>query len=94
MNENVIEWFSGDNKIRLTLARGKLCNRVKRLAISNPEDVTILSYNKDGSCYAEIPLPYLKIKAPSKRNYTEEEKQAVSDRLRTSRNNIKSGCTE
>jgi len=81
MNENVLEWLRGDKTVKVTLCSGKLCNRVKKLAIKHPDEVKVHYYNKDGSIFAEIPLPYIKISKPIKQELTEEERETRREKM-------------
>ena len=81
LKENVIEWLNGQDTIAVTLAQGRLITRVERLAKKYPKQVKILKRNSDGSIFAKLPLKALKLSLSTKREMSEEEKQAVRARL-------------
>lgn len=88
-NENVVEWISGDKTVKLTLQKGKLQNRVLKLA-KEDSSIRIIAENMDGSIYAEVPLGYLKINP--KKKLSEEQSQELRTRL--ANNRIASGVQE
>lgn len=83
--ENELEWLRGQTVIAGTLCRGRFANKVRRLAKAHPEEVQILAENADGSIFFHIPLSYLHIYAPSKREMTEQQKEEARIRLAQSR---------
>ena len=82
--ENVIEWIRGQETATLTLTRGTLATRVKKLAIERPEERQIIAENKDGSILAHVPVKWVKINPP--RELSEETLQEMRER---GKNNIK-----
>ena len=83
--ENNIEWLTGEKVISLTLTSQRHITKIKKLAEKKPEDVK-LTVNKDGSVYAEIPLSYLKLRAP--KELTDEQRQKIGDRFKQVRNKM------
>ena len=60
-------------------------NMVKRLKEKYPDKVIIKHENKDGSIHAYMPLKWMKITPKGegpKREYSEEEKQALRERMK------------
>lgn len=88
LNENVIDWITGDDEIELTLTQKKYITKVKKLAAELDPPLTYIE-NKDGSVYCRLPLRYLKITKPPTRELTEEQRQAAADRLRRVREGAK-----
>lgn len=81
MNEFAIEWVKGGKYAGVTVPTGTaLKSKLLRLAEQNPEDVKIISENKDGSVFAHIPIKYVKISPP--RKISDEQKEAASARFR------------
>lgn len=78
MDENVIEWVTGETGIVLTLSQKKYINRARRLAKQHPSEVTMYD-NPDGTVYAEMPLSYLKLTAP--REVSDEQREAARQRF-------------
>lgn len=85
MNENVIEWITGEDVIAVTLSQKKYITKVKKLAQKYPDDVKILSENKDGSIFAHLPLKFLKLYVINGKELSEEEKEIRARRLRKKR---------
>ena len=72
-------WFSSDEK--------KWKNRIMKLAEEYPEQVKITVYpeDNDGCINAWIPAKWIRVKPPIKRNLTEEQRMAMSERLKKAR---------
>jgi U3 small nucleolar ribonucleoprotein component len=85
MNENVIEWLKGQNRVTVTLSQGRYISKVKKLAEKYPDEVEVVAENKDGSIVAHVPLRYIKISRP--KEMTEEQKQKAAERLQRVRSN-------
>ena len=83
--ENELEWLRGQKVIAGTLCKGRVANRIRRLAKEHPDEVEIIKENNDGSIFFHIPLSYLHIYAPYKREMTDEEKEAARQRLAEAR---------
>lgn len=81
--ENNIEWITGEKVISLTLTSQRYITKIKKLAEKKPDDVK-LTVNNDGSIYAEIPLTYLKLRAP--KDLTDEQRQKIADRFKQVKN--------
>ena len=65
-------------------------NRVRKLKEDHPEEVRVIaeSEKNDGCIYAEMPVRYLHIFAPPKRELTEEQREEMSARLKRIRENV------
>ena len=86
--ENAIEWIKGQKTVTVQLAGNtKLCNRVRKYAEEYPDEVQICGVNRDNSIVAHLPLSYIKITRPPKRELTEEQKVAARERLMKARKN-------
>lgn len=83
--ENMIEWLVGQHNIRVTLTDPKYIRKVKKLAEKYPDKVKIKAINEDGSIFAHIPKSALKLSIIT-RNLTDEQRQAMGERLRSSLN--------
>lgn len=81
MDENVIEWITGDNRVTLSLTQRKYINKIKKLAANNSE-VEIVAENADGSICAHLPLSYIKISKPASRNLTDEQREVLRNRFK------------
>ena len=69
-------FFSSDEK--------RWINRIRKLKETNPFEVRILEQpeNNDGCIYAAIPSNWLKIAPPRKLSYTDEQREAMGERLK------------
>lgn len=84
--ENVIEWIRGQKIVTAQLAgHSKLCNKIRKYAEEFPDEVRIVGENADGSIVAHIPLKYVKLTKPPKREFTEEQREAAAKRLAKAR---------
>ena len=64
-NECSIAWIRGGEYAEVSAYSGsKLKGRVLKLSEQFPDDVKILTTNKDGSIFAHIPAKYVKLRAP------------------------------
>lgn len=72
-------WFSSDER--------KWKKRIMKLAEEYPEQVKITVYpeDNDGCINAWIPAKWIRVKPPVKRNLTEEQRMAMSERLKKAR---------
>lgn len=85
IQENAIEWYSGDDRVCVTFTQKKFVNKVLRYAKTH-EEIEIVADNEDGALCAHIPLSWIKISPPKKgREFTEEEKLAAAERLKEGR---------
>ena len=78
--ENVIEFIKNEDTATVSFTQERFITKIKKLAEQYPEDVQITHVNKDGSIVAHIPVSYIKLSNLS-RNLTDEQRQAISDRL-------------
>ena len=71
--------FSSDEK--------KWKKRIMKLAEEYPEQVKITVYpeDNDGCINAWIPAKWIRVKPPVKRNLTDEQRMAMSERLKKAR---------
>jgi hypothetical protein len=81
--ECCIEWVKGDKTATVTFPGSNRYNsKIRKLAEEHPEDVQIRHDNQDGSLIATLPVKYVKISRPATKEMTEEQKQAVAERMR------------
>lgn len=71
-------YFSSDEK--------KWRNRIEKLAMEHPDEVTIIRHaeDNDGCIYARIPASYMKIQPKKTRELTDEQRVILVERLRKS----------
>lgn len=78
--ENAIEWLRNNAVATVTFSQGRFISKIEKLAKKFPDEVQIVARNKS-SIVAHIPVKFIKIGNPQKRNLTEEQKQELSKRL-------------
>lgn len=54
IKENVIEWYTGQDRITVSFSQKKFVNRIKNMTKKYPSCVEIIAENEDGSIYATI----------------------------------------
>ena len=88
--ETSVERVVGDDYCLIYTGERKFINQLNELSKSYPE-VNIRYINEDGSIVAHVPFSWFRfVKPQSKRNYTEEQRKAMSERMKKVRNkNIK-----
>lgn len=90
MVETSIERIQGTDYCTVFTAERKFINTLNRLKEEYPDEVEILTINEDGSMVAHAPYPWFKfIKPPAKREYTDEQKQAMAERMAKARESRK-----
>lgn len=86
-NENMIDFISGARTATVTFTNRKHISRIKKLYEERGDEFKYYHENEDGSVCAKLPLKWIKINAGSvpgtraKREMTEEQKQALRERL-------------
>lgn len=62
----------------------KWIGRIRRLKEQHPDEVRIITEpeDNDGYIYAELPKEWLQVRPPKKMNYTDEQRQILSDRMK------------
>lgn len=90
-NENMIEFISGTRTATVTFTNRKHIGRITRIYEERGDEFKYFHVNKDGSVCAKIPLKWIKINPGSvpgtraKREMTEEQKEALRERLAAAR---------
>jgi len=75
-----IAYFSSDEQ--------RWINRIRKLQKQHPGEITILAEpgENDGCIYCSIPQSWFKIQPPIKRELSEDELNAIKERLKNARN--------
>jgi len=85
LQENNIEWYTGDATATVSFTQRKWVNKMKKYA-DEYDEVEIAAENEDGSICAHVPVSWIKISPPRKgREYTEDEKAEIAERFRLAR---------
>lgn len=87
--ENLFEWFNRDQRVNFTLNQLKMKNQLKKMVEEGDIEIQITAENDDGSITGSMPLSYLKICKPHKRNLTAEQRKAVATRFKDAKDNSK-----
>lgn len=88
MIETSIDRVQGDNFCIVFTGEKKFINQLKEFSKLYPNDVKIQYENNDGSIEVKVPYNWFRfIKPPTKRNYTEEQRKAMSERMKRAREN-------
>jgi len=85
MKETIAGYIVGDSHMEFTTAEPKWIRKVKRWAKERPEEVQITHENKDGSILANLPVNYFKISPKQRRDVSDEQRLASSERMRIMR---------
>lgn len=86
MTETSIDRVSEDTFCSVYTSERKFITKLKEYANLYPDEVEIKYTNTDGSILAHVPFNWLRfIKPPTKRAYTEEQKAAMSERMKKAR---------
>ena len=86
--ENMIEFISHSHSATVTFTNPKHIRIIKELYKEHKEDFKYFKLNNDGSVCAKFPLKWVRISAGrtgTKRELTEEQKQALRERLAAGR---------
>lgn len=88
MIETSIDRVQGDNYCIVFTGEKKFINQLKEFSKLYPNDVKIQYENNDGSIEVKVPYNWFRfIKPPTKRSYTEEQRKAMSERMKRARKN-------
>lgn len=85
--ETAVGYLNVDSYATFSSSEQKWINKILALKESYPDDVQIeyMPEDNNGMLLARIPKSWIKIKAPSKRNITEEQRAQIAERLAASR---------
>lgn len=88
MIETSIDRVQGDNFCIVFTGEKKFINQLKEFSKLYPNDDKIQYENNDGSIEVKVPYNWFRfIKPPTKRNYTEDQRKAMSERMKRAREN-------
>ena len=81
--ETAVGYLNCDSYATFSSSEDKWIRKIRELEYEHPNEVTIIHnpLDNNGMLVARIPKSWLKIKAPFKRNITEEQRAAMSERL-------------
>ena len=92
MVETSIERVQGDIYCNVYTGERKFLNQLYQLKQEYPDEVQLEDYG-DGFVSAKVPYSWLRfVKPPTKRNYTDEQRQAMSERMKKARDKKDGYC--
>ncbi|MCM1178669.1 MAG: hypothetical protein NC347_00295 [Clostridium sp.] len=83
--ENVIEFLRNQKTMTCTFCQGRFVSKIKKMAQDYPDEVKIITENSDGSIVAKLPIRALHLNLTKKREYTEEEREELRERMSRAR---------
>lgn len=89
--ETAYEYYTDEKRACVSSDEKKVVNHILALAEEYPDEVCISSHpgSNQGVVVAYIPRSWIRLpKPPKKTNMTEEQRKAVGERLRATRNTI------
>lgn len=89
MAETSCSYFAG-TEMHFSSDERRWINKIRKLQEDYPDQVKIISQpeQNDGCIYCTVPSEWLKIKPPTKRNLSEEQKIAARERMMKARENL------
>jgi len=82
MKETSIDYLDCDAYAAVYSTEQRWINRIRKLAAQHPEDVQIIDFGEEGCINALVPKSWVKLSPPIKRNYSDEQRAAMAERLR------------
>ena len=89
--ETAWDWYSDEKIATMCSNEAVWIRKLIALAEQYPDDVVIRKTPEDngGVILANLPKKWLKIKPPTKRNMTDEQREALAERMKNVRNRTK-----
>lgn len=90
LQETSCDHISGSKTVTVFTSERKWLNRLRKYQEQHPDMVKIIHENNDGSILAHVPDTWFQIRPPRKINLTDEQRNKLAERLKTSRkyNNV------
>ena len=85
--ETCIEYIDADKHATFCSSERKWINKIYKLKEKYPNDVFIemSEEDNDGMIVAHVPKSWMKLSPPAKRNFSDEQKAALAERMRAAR---------
>lgn len=83
--ETIINFNEAEKTASVYTMNPKLLKQLTQLVEDGNEDITIHKKYNDGAIDFYVPKKWIKVKPPTKRVLTDEQKKALADRLANSR---------
>lgn len=89
--ETAWDWYSDDKMATMCSNEATWIRKLTTLAEQYPDDVVIekMPENNGGTIFVRLPKKWFKIKPPTKRSMTDEQREALAERMRNARNRTK-----
>lgn len=89
--ETCIERITDSDYCSVYTGERKFVNQLMRYKEQYPDEIKIIEY-KDGYVLAHVPFDWLKfVRPPIKRNYSEEQREALRESIKKTRDKKNSG---
>jgi hypothetical protein len=88
MAETVFEHLDGKDTWTISTDERTWKNRLCKLAEQNPAEVECVAVNHDGSVMYHVPVSWVRLRPPAKRNLTEEQRAALAERIKSVRKSM------
>ena len=87
LKETCVNYVGGDDYITFCSSEKRWISKITRLHEQRPDEVTIVHQpeDNDGMLYAYLPKSWLKVSPPRQVNYTDEQREAMAERLAAAR---------
>lgn len=91
LRETAWDWYSDEKTATMCSNEAAWIRKLTALAEQYPDDVIIREMPEDnyGMILVNLPKKWLKIKPPTKRNMTDEQREALAERMKNVRNRTK-----
>ncbi len=87
IQENVIEWITGDAYISVTVTQERYRNWLRKMHDDKPERFKDFRDDNNGYVWAVIPATWLRLAIPKSETLSEEQLEALRERARNLRPN-------
>lgn len=87
--ETCMEYLDIDKHATFCSSERKWINKIYKLKEKYPDEVHIevSEEENDGMIIAQVPKTWMKLSPPAKRNFTDEQRAAMAERMRAARSN-------
>ena len=93
IKETSIDKIAGEEYLTVYSNEKAIVNKIKDLEKQYPTEVIIIKESEDRTINAHFPSNWFRfIKPPTKRNYTEEQRKAMGERMKKAREAKDDNC--
>ena len=87
LQENAIEWITGDDYIGVTVTQERYKNWLRKMHDDRPERFEAFREDENGYIWAKIPATWLRLTVPKSETLSEEQLEVLRARARNMRSN-------